>query len=513
MITELAEIRQARELIDREIAHLARHGHDDADRSSCSARWSKCRRCSGNSTSFAGRSDFVSVGTNDLLQFMTASDRGNMLVAGRFDPLSRPFLRALRADRRERPGSADVPVTLCGEMAGNPLAAMALIGLGYRSLSMSAAAIGPVKAMTLALDAGKLAATMRPSARRLGNGEEALRAWRYAFRRGGRHSLLEGLRSNQHRAETDEPMFPKTRSMRSIARLEEIDRQACRNRSTATRWSSSAASGPNSTPIYEAVQHLQKAEAERAGLSPLLRRPGNGDDGARGRSRRRSTQRIVELTEAVRLAAPAEGCCRREERHRSKSGPEPAAARRRCSPATCSGCTQRYADLAWLAGQGAVRKRRRSRRLQGDHRRGHRQGRLRPAEIRIGRAPGSAGSGDRGERAHPHLGGDRGGAAGGGGCRRRYPAGRHSPRHDPGVQRRRPARQHDRFRRSHSAYSDRYHRHRRRRARNIRTATRAMQMLRARLYDLERQKADSERAAARRGPGRQRRPVGAHPDL
>jgi len=49
------------------------------------------------------------------------------------------------------------PVTLCGEMAGSPLAAMALIGLGYRSLSMSAAAIGPVKAMTLALDAGKVA--------------------------------------------------------------------------------------------------------------------------------------------------------------------------------------------------------------------------------------------------------------------------------------------------------------------------------------------------------------------
>ena len=51
-----------------------------------------------------------------------------------------------------------MPVTLCGEIAGNPLAAMALIGLGYRSLSMSPAAIGPVKAMALALDAGKLAA-------------------------------------------------------------------------------------------------------------------------------------------------------------------------------------------------------------------------------------------------------------------------------------------------------------------------------------------------------------------
>jgi phosphotransferase system enzyme I (PtsP) len=89
------------------------------------------------------------------MQFMTASDRGNMLVAGRFDPLSRPFLRALRSIVQGA-GKA-MPVTLCGELAGTPLAAMALIGLGYRSLSMSPASIGPVKAMTLALDAGKLA--------------------------------------------------------------------------------------------------------------------------------------------------------------------------------------------------------------------------------------------------------------------------------------------------------------------------------------------------------------------
>jgi phosphotransferase system enzyme I (PtsP) len=49
-----------------------------------------------------------------------------------------------------------MPVTLCGELAGNPLAAMTLVGLGYRSMSMSPASVGPVKAMTLALDAGKL---------------------------------------------------------------------------------------------------------------------------------------------------------------------------------------------------------------------------------------------------------------------------------------------------------------------------------------------------------------------
>ena len=78
-------------------------------------------------------------------------------MASRFDPLSRPFFRALRMIVNTAK-TVGVPVTLCGEMAGNPLAAMALIGIGYRSLSMSAAAIGPVKAMLLALDAGKLGA-------------------------------------------------------------------------------------------------------------------------------------------------------------------------------------------------------------------------------------------------------------------------------------------------------------------------------------------------------------------
>ena len=90
--------------------------------------------------------DFVSVGSNDLFQFVMATDRGNTQLSDRFDPLSVPFLRVLKqiADAGETTGT---PVTLCGELAGKPISAMALIGLGYRSISMSAAAIGPVKAM------------------------------------------------------------------------------------------------------------------------------------------------------------------------------------------------------------------------------------------------------------------------------------------------------------------------------------------------------------------------------
>jgi phosphotransferase system enzyme I (PtsP) len=93
------------------------------------------------------------------MQFLFAADRGNKLVASRFDSLSAPALRALRLVV-SRAGAASCPVTVCGEMAGRPLEAMALIGLGFRSLSMSAASIGPVKAMILALDTEPLGALL-----------------------------------------------------------------------------------------------------------------------------------------------------------------------------------------------------------------------------------------------------------------------------------------------------------------------------------------------------------------
>ena len=108
----------------------------------------------------ARAADFLSVGTNDLMQFLFAADRENRLVAHRFDPLSAPALRALRLIV-ERAAAAGRPVTVCGEIASRPLEAMALIGLGYRRLSMSPAAIGPVKAMILKLDAEPVAGLVR----------------------------------------------------------------------------------------------------------------------------------------------------------------------------------------------------------------------------------------------------------------------------------------------------------------------------------------------------------------
>ena len=101
--------------------------------------------------------DFVSVGSNDLFQFVMATDRGNPRLARRFDVLHPAFLRVLRTIR-EAADRHGTPLTLCGEMASRPVTAMALVALGYRSLSMSPAGIGPVKAALLGLDVSRLAA-------------------------------------------------------------------------------------------------------------------------------------------------------------------------------------------------------------------------------------------------------------------------------------------------------------------------------------------------------------------
>jgi phosphotransferase system enzyme I (PtsP) len=126
------------------------------------------------------RADFVSVGSNDLFQFFYASDRGNPRVSARYDPLSAASLRALRdivaAARRH-----EVPLNLCGEMAGRPLEAMALIGLGFRSISMAPASIGPVKTMILSLDSRRIAERL---AELLSSATGGLRAELQAFAEG-----------------------------------------------------------------------------------------------------------------------------------------------------------------------------------------------------------------------------------------------------------------------------------------------------------------------------------------
>lgn len=104
--------------------------------------------------------DFVSIGSNDLAQFLFAADRGNPLTADRYDPLSPAFLKLL-AQVAEAGRAAGVPVTLCGEMAGRPVDAMAALAVGLRRLSVSAGAVGPVKALVRSVDLPQLSAYVR----------------------------------------------------------------------------------------------------------------------------------------------------------------------------------------------------------------------------------------------------------------------------------------------------------------------------------------------------------------
>ena len=101
------------------------------------------------------RLDFLSIGTNDLTQFLFAADRAHPKLALRYDWLSPSILRFLRRVVRQA-HEAGVPVAVCGEMGGRPLEAMALIGLGLDRLSITPAAVGPVKAMVRSLDRGAL---------------------------------------------------------------------------------------------------------------------------------------------------------------------------------------------------------------------------------------------------------------------------------------------------------------------------------------------------------------------
>jgi len=97
------------------------------------------------------RLDFLSIGTNDLTQFLFAADRANPKLAERYDWLSPSILRFLK--RVVEPArAAGVPVAVCGEMGGRPLEAMALIALGIDRLSITPAAVGPIKAMVRSLD-------------------------------------------------------------------------------------------------------------------------------------------------------------------------------------------------------------------------------------------------------------------------------------------------------------------------------------------------------------------------
>jgi phosphotransferase system enzyme I (PtsP) len=160
MIATVEEFDEARSLVERELTHLRRHAHKLPERVEVGTMV-EVPSLLYQLDDLLDRVDFLSIGTNDLVQFFYAADRGNARVADRFDAISAPVLRALKIIA-ERGGAHGKRVTVCGELASQPLGALALVAIGYRALSLVPSAVGPIKALLLALDAGKAAAFLVP---------------------------------------------------------------------------------------------------------------------------------------------------------------------------------------------------------------------------------------------------------------------------------------------------------------------------------------------------------------
>lgn len=150
LIASVDEFRQARELVEVECDWARRRGRPlpallrvGAMIEAPSLLW--------HLDALLPQTDFVSVGTNDLMQYLFAADRTNPLVSDRYDCLSPPALRALQTIQKAC-ADTGTPVSVCGEMAGRPLEAFALIALGFHRLSAPPVGLGPVKRMVLSCE-------------------------------------------------------------------------------------------------------------------------------------------------------------------------------------------------------------------------------------------------------------------------------------------------------------------------------------------------------------------------
>jgi phosphotransferase system, enzyme I, PtsP len=158
MIAEVAEFMQARRILDKEMEREKESGNPLPSRVKVGTML-EVPALALQLDALLPMVDFVSIGSNDLTQFLFAVDRGNPRIAERYDPLAPAMIRFMKyvAAKCRQYG---VALSVCGEMAGRPLEAMALIGVGIRTLSLSAPNIGPVKTMVRSLDVPALESYM-----------------------------------------------------------------------------------------------------------------------------------------------------------------------------------------------------------------------------------------------------------------------------------------------------------------------------------------------------------------
>lgn len=166
MVTQVEEFDDARQILDLELQRAEERGQALPERVRVGAMF-EVPALYWQMNELLDRVDFLSIGSNDLAQFVFAADRGNAQLQGRYDTLSPAFLRLL-TDIIQAGEARGKPVSLCGETAGDPLDAMALMTLGLRTLSMAPPAIGPMRAMIRSLDLGQLRAHMAALGRQRG---------------------------------------------------------------------------------------------------------------------------------------------------------------------------------------------------------------------------------------------------------------------------------------------------------------------------------------------------------
>ena len=158
MISEPWEYEEARALFEEQV-EWARKGHRKLPKQIEYGAMLEVPSLAEMLDQLLPRVDFLSIGTNDLTQFLFAADRSEPRLAQRYDWLSPAILRFLKRVM-DACRAAEVPVRVCGEMAGRPLEAMALIGLGAENFSITPAGVGPVKAMVRSLDAAAIRSRM-----------------------------------------------------------------------------------------------------------------------------------------------------------------------------------------------------------------------------------------------------------------------------------------------------------------------------------------------------------------
>src|SRR5436190_2103696 len=158
MISEPWEYEEARALFEEQV-EWARHAHRKLPSQILYGAMLEVPSLAEMLDQLLPRVDFISVGTNDLTQFLFAADRSDPRLAQRYDWLSPAILRFLKRVL-DAARAYHVPLRICGEMAGRPLEAMALIGLGAENFSITPAGVGPIKAMVRSIDAAGVRSRM-----------------------------------------------------------------------------------------------------------------------------------------------------------------------------------------------------------------------------------------------------------------------------------------------------------------------------------------------------------------